>query len=294
MNTKKNSGTLLAVLSAFFCLYCCCCETQTVRIISPLNNAFYSGGELISFECEIYLEGDSDAGYKYRWDFGDGAGGNSDNMVYSFDRKGQYIVTLMVTDSYNQVVGSDSVRLNISSSRFIKIDDRGEQLNEDAAQWAMVYDVTTGLLWEVKRDRDYVINYSNPHDADNVYTWYDANPETNGGDPGEWGDGENTERFIEAVNESAFGGWTDWRMPTCDELETIQNRYRFNPAINTDFFSNTRSWYYWSSTTYEQFTYAACHIYFLGFAQSQIFTGQNHYGYKTISYLTRAVREYNQ
>ena len=64
----------------------------------------------------------------------------------------------------------------------------------------MVYDVVTGLIWEVKQDKDDTQNYSNPNDADNTYTWYDSNPETNGGDAGTPGTGTDTEDFINALN----------------------------------------------------------------------------------------------
>jgi hypothetical protein len=47
----------------------------------------------------------------------------------------------------------------------------------------MVKDNVTGLIWEMKTSKDAVKNYTDPHDADNTYTWYDSNPATNGGDP---------------------------------------------------------------------------------------------------------------
>ncbi|MBW2709452.1 MAG: hypothetical protein JRD04_09275 [Deltaproteobacteria bacterium] len=44
----------------------------------------------------------------------------------------------------------------------------------------MVRDNVTGLIWEVKQNKDGTKNYDNPHDADNTYTWYDPDPATNG------------------------------------------------------------------------------------------------------------------
>ncbi|KJR40366.1 hypothetical protein MCHI_003737 [Candidatus Magnetoovum chiemensis] len=49
-------------------------------------------------------------------------------------------------------------------------------------------------------------DYTNPHDADNTYTWYDGNPATNGGYAGAAGEGTDTEDFIKALNDSKFGG----------------------------------------------------------------------------------------
>ena len=57
-----------------------------------------------------------------------------------------------------------------------------------ATEWVMVRDNVTGLIWEVKQNQNAVTNYDDPHDADNNYTWYDSNPETNGGNAGTPGD----------------------------------------------------------------------------------------------------------
>ena len=116
----------------------------------------------------------------------------------------------------------------------------------------MVQDNVTGLIWEVKQNKDSTQDYENPHDADNIYTWYDSNPATNGGHAGTPGDGTDTEDFINELNTAQFGGYDDWRLPTVKELSTIVDSsipYP-GPTINTAYFPNTVSSYYWSSTTY--------------------------------------------
>ena len=40
----------------------------------------------------------------------------------------------------------------------------------------------------------------------------------------------------------------DWRLPTVDELQTILDRSRYDPAIDTDKFPDTKSLPYWTST----------------------------------------------
>ena len=85
----------------------------------------------------------------------------------------------------------------------------------------MVRDNVTGLIWEVKQDKNGVQNYDNPHDADNTYTWYDPDPATNGGDAGTPGEGTDTDDFINALNNAGFGGYSDWRMPGREELRSI-------------------------------------------------------------------------
>jgi len=138
----------------------------------------------------------------------------------------------------------------INPPSYTKIDAQGNDLPDDATQWVMVRDNVTGLIWEVKQNKDDVKDYTNPHDADNTYTWYDPNPETNGGYAGTPGDGTDTQDFIDALNQARFGGFSDWRLPTCKELETILDMGRVSPSINSQYFTGAVSSAYWSSTTY--------------------------------------------
>jgi hypothetical protein len=95
---------------------------------------------------------------------------------------------------------------NIKPPSYTKLDEKGNDLPDDAESWVMVRDNVTGLIWKVKAAKDDTEDYSNPNDADNTYTWYDSNPETNGGDEGVSGDGTDTEDFINAININNFGG----------------------------------------------------------------------------------------
>jgi len=119
---------------------------------------------------------------------------------------------------------------------YTKLDASGNDLPNEASEWVMVRDNVTGLIWEVKADKDDIQNYVNPHDADNTYTWYDSNPATNGGDPGTPGDGTDTEDFINALNAEQFGGYNNWRMPTAKELSFLRNMDNHKPSINTHYF----------------------------------------------------------
>ena len=159
----------------------------------------------------------------------------------------------------------------INPPSYTKLDSTGNALAASASSWVMVRDNVTGLVWEVKNDKDGTKNYDNPHDADNTYTWYDPDPATNGGYAGTSGDGTDSDDFIDALNNAHFGGYSDWRLPTIKELPFLVNYSIPNPgpAIYTAYFPNTVSSYYWSSTTYANYTSSAWFVYFYyGYAYS--------------------------
>ena len=138
----------------------------------------------------------------------------------------------------------------INPPSYTKLDKNGKALPDSATSWVMVLDNVTGLIWEVKQDKDGVQNYNNRHDADNTYNWYDPNPTTNGGNAGMPGNGTDTYDFINALKNAHFGGYSDWRMPGKEELRSICDYERSDPSIRTDYFPDTVSSSYCSSTTY--------------------------------------------
>ncbi|ETR72346.1 MAG: hypothetical protein OMM_07560, partial [Candidatus Magnetoglobus multicellularis str. Araruama] len=165
---------------------------------------------------------------------------------------------------------------NINPESFTKLDAQGNDLPGSASEWAMVRDNVTGLVWEVKTDDQSI------HDKNNIYTWFDNNPETNGGDAGTNGNGTDTNDFINSLNNSRFGGFSDWRLPTMPELGRIVNYAQFNPLINKYYFPETMPAYYWTSTSSVGFSSAAWVINFGG--------GNDNCQSKGSSYCVRAVR----
>jgi hypothetical protein len=145
----------------------------------------------------------------------------------------------------------------INPRSYTKLDEYGNDLPDDAEEWFMVRDNVTGLIWEVKQAKDGIQNYTNPHDADNVYTWYDSNPEINSKYAGYYNDGTNTERFLQQINEFKFGGFGDWRLPSIKELASLANLGRWLPAIDKKLFPEIHSAFYWSSTFVIDYTVIA-------------------------------------
>jgi hypothetical protein len=165
---------------------------------------------------------------------------------------------------------------SINTQSFTKLDSKGNDLPDSAENWAMVRDNVTGLIWEVKTDDAGI------HDKYNTYTWYDSNPNTNGGYNGTSGDMTDTENFITTLNAEKFGGYSDWRIPTVKELASINSLEKFNPAINKNYFPHTMSAFYWSSTSNASDT---------GYAWGVYFNGVDVYNdAKDSSYYVRAVR----
>ena len=153
--------------------------------------------------------------------------------------------------SPGQALYGQDANYSINPMSYTKLDGSGNALPDSATSWVMVKDNVTGLIWEMKTNKDGVKNYNDPHDADNTYTWYDSNPATNGGNAGTPGSGTDTEDFIKALNDANYGGYSDWRLPTIKELAYIVD-YSIpypGPTINTTYFPNTAASWYWSSTT---------------------------------------------
>jgi hypothetical protein len=85
--------------------------------------------------------------------------------------------------------------------------------------------------------------------------------------------------YCEGLN---LGGHTDWRLPTIKELRSLADYNRGYPAINTMYFPDTVSSFYWSSTTYAFYTSYAWGVNFN--------YGYDNYNGKYGSYDVRAVR----
>lgn len=126
----------------------------------------------------------------------------------------------------------------------------GTTLGTGANDWACTRDHTTGLLWEVKLNQPGHLRYQG-----HTYSWYD--PDSGDGNPGSVGDtttcadtlaGQacNTRNFRDAVNAAGLCGHNDWRLPRLGELFGLVNFQRLNPSIDTSYFPNTPSLYFWS------------------------------------------------
>lgn len=147
----------------------------------------------------------------------------------------------------------------INPQSYTKLDSDGISLPDSATSWAMVRDNVTGLIWEAKTDEVGI------HNKDNSYLWQGAQ-----------------DIFIKALNHAAFGGYSDWRLPTLEEMATVVNQSCLLPTINTTYFPNTVSSHYWSSNTLVFYTSSAWTVTFE--------RGQASWDGKSSEHYVRAVR----
>ena len=111
-----------------------------------------------------------------------------------------------------------------------------------------VRDNLTGLVWEVKTADGGL------HDQKWRYSWYDS-VHNYGGAPGTVSHGScktpgrcDTEKYVADVQATALCAFTDWRMPTVNELDGIVHAGRNSPSIDPIYFPNTKSSYFWSGS----------------------------------------------
>jgi hypothetical protein len=93
--------------------------------------------------------------------------------------------------------------------------DRGYVDNGDGT----ITDTRTGLMWEKLSDDDSL------HDKDHEYDWADA-----------------LAVKIALLNQTAFAGYTDWRLPNVNELQSLVSYGTFAPAVSPAFHSGCVPW----------------------------------------------------
>ena len=176
---------------------------------------------------------------------------------------------------------------------FTKIANNGTSLpaatafnnpNNAVTDWACTKDNVTGLVWEVKTQ-------TLTRSKDLTYTWYNSNTATNGGSAGTANGGEclvaghcDTEKYVADVNVAALCGFSDWRLPTIKELESIADFSGANAeaAVDATYFPNTPSGNTWASSPLANYSSFAWSVYFK--------EGNANFGAKSNKYAVRLVR----
>jgi hypothetical protein len=113
-----------------------------------------------------------------------------------------------------------------------------------------IQDNVTGLLWEGKTTDNGL------HDMNSTFTWFNSTATVNGGAAGTVSGGTctgvpagcDTEKFVAAVNAERLYGFSDWRLPTVQELSSLVNSGAGTaPTVDASIL-NQFAGEYWSSS----------------------------------------------
>lgn len=116
-----------------------------------------------------------------------------------------------------------------------------------------VVDQSTGLTWETKSENTEL------HRPTDTYSWFDPDEAVGELDYRGLEDGGSCEgskcdtwHYVQAVNNTGFCGYNDWRMPGKNEIFSISDilRAATPPTIDTEFFPLTQSAEYWTGNDY--------------------------------------------
>ncbi|MDH5230560.1 MAG: DUF1566 domain-containing protein [Gammaproteobacteria bacterium] len=126
------------------------------------------------------------------------------------------------------------------------------ELNDDDTYYGCVRDNFTGLVWEHKK-----VFPGNIHHYTTKYSWYDPNPETNGGFAGQQDGGQcenakyDTQWLIDQVNAEKLCGFDDWRLPHIWEIRSLIDYSKPNlEMVDANFFPNLGFYsHYWTAQT---------------------------------------------
>ena len=132
---------------------------------------------------------------------------------------------------------------------FTKLDNNGNALAASATNWSCVQDNVTGLVWEVKTDD------GSERDKDNTYRWGGL---TAIGRDSSNREGDYYDDWNDLINYANVGsglcGFSDWRVPSFEELHSIVDYSTYdhliddNFSIDVNYFPNTVSSHYWSAS----------------------------------------------
>jgi hypothetical protein len=136
--------------------------------------------------------------------------------------------------AYGRDVKYPSNGNGLAGFNFTKLAADGTVLKKSATQWACVKDNVNGLVWENKTSDGGI------HDVNRQFNYTNA----------------PISALVDASNQAALCGFSDWRVPSRRELVSI---FSYDPTdhgrdgfIDNTFFNPTVFGYYWTSSQYNR------------------------------------------
>lgn len=159
-----------------------------------------------------------------------------------------FVVFAQLIDNFEKIKGENMKKSLYSLLLFVSIAS-GDFIRDDSKE--VVLDASTNLLWQDNNDSKTLTK-----------TWNEA---------------------ITYCEGLELGGYSDWRLPNLNELYSLLDSSKYNPALSS-VFANVVSYYdYWSSTSRAGNSYSAWTV---TFSNGSVF----YYNPKTTSYYVRCVR----
>ncbi len=182
-------------------------------------------------------------------------------------------------------LGSDGSVLTIQNGTWAS---GGTGTEAAGTKWSCVKDNVTGLVWEVKTDAGTADsdttddNHTNIHHKHNAYRWggKTAIGKNHVSKEGTYYD--DWSGLVDGTNTEKLCGFTDWKVPSINELITITHKGKTNPSIDENYFPNTSVSGFFSSSPY---AYVSIGSWIVNFDY-----GYDSHGFRTNSYRVRLVR----
>ena len=136
----------------------------------------------------------------------------------------------------------------VTAAGFVKIANSGQPVDAKADRWDCVEDKSSRLTWEVKK------NDGGIRDKDYSYSWLRVikgeNKGASNGGRCKGGIKCDTYSYVRAMNEQKLCGYTDWRLPTREEMETLvdYNTTEKDATINMTYFPEAVPSWYWTAS----------------------------------------------
>ena len=217
-------------------------------------------GETASFS--VTASGTAPLGYQWKKNGSDISGATSRSFTTAATVIGDNgaVFTVVVSNSVGTVT-SNSATLTVTNAAAGRYSLVANASGGTYALTECVKDNTTGLVWEGKTaspatSRLETSTYTNYDDVNSAQKSNGTNPTQTEVDAS-----SNSIGYKNSVNASALCGYTDWRLPTKEELHGIVVSANY-PTIDTTWFPNTQVNYYWSSSPYVGYSDSAWFVYF--------------------------------